>query len=198
MTDEVARCAVCTGPLPPPPARGGRARDYCSRACQQRAYRSRAAGRADTGSAAGLLAAVRAVAAALDAGGQADPAQTAAVRDGAADLLARAAAVRHVTGETPGEAAVSAGLGDVLGAAVAAVARLGPDGYTVQDRQVIATDGTHLGVVERTHPGRWEAWLPGGLAMPAGMRTHRTRAGAAAAVAAELARRAGTPSTGGP
>ncbi|WP_131784452.1 hypothetical protein [Protofrankia symbiont of Coriaria ruscifolia] len=96
MTDGsgawTCRCG-CGRALPPPPVHGGRAPDYASRACQQRAYRARQATRtppADPASVAGLLAAVRALAATLDTGAAPQDGQVAAVREGSAALLARA------------------------------------------------------------------------------------------------------------
>ncbi len=120
MTVEAGRCA-CGQPLPPPPTGGGRARAYCSRACQQRAYRTRTDPAPDPASVAGLLTAVRRVAAALDAGHPADPGDLATVRDDTAGLLARAGhpaaepapSGRHVTtaGTARGDAAAEPAAG---------------------------------------------------------------------------------------
>jgi len=106
-TDEpipAGPCAVCGNPVPPAPARGGRSRDYCSRACQQAAYRARQAARtppADPASVGALLGAVRALGVVLDAGGTPEPAQVEAVRDETAALFARLGAERHVTTAAP-------------------------------------------------------------------------------------------------
>lgn len=100
IVDGAGTCACgCGRPLPAPPAGGGRTPVYASRACQMRAYRARqAAARpaapADPPSVAALLAAIRDLAAILDAGGTASAAQTDVVHAGMMALLARAAPSR--------------------------------------------------------------------------------------------------------
>lgn len=96
VTTAAAFCGCgCGQELPMAPAAGGRAPVYASRACRQRAYRTRtatAATPADPESVAGLLAAVHALGVVLDAGGRPDPAAVAQVREQTDALLARAAA----------------------------------------------------------------------------------------------------------
>ncbi|WP_055410382.1 hypothetical protein [Frankia sp. ACN1ag] len=102
IVDGAGTCACgCGRPRPAPPAGGGRTPLYASRACQMRAYRARQSARpatpADPPSVAPLLAAVRELAAVLDAGETPSATQTDVVHAGMMALLARATPPRALS-----------------------------------------------------------------------------------------------------
>ncbi|CUU60851.1 hypothetical protein Ga0074812_14851 [Parafrankia irregularis] len=169
---------------------------YASRACQQRAYRTRLAARASTPadppSVAGLLDAVRAVGLALDAAVP-DPELVATLRHEIAGLLARLPTAAD-PGEDPGGpgesltdlTATLAGGQQLLDTAATTLARHGrghtlrrPDGAPAGTYRLLLTGGVYGGTVTRDHRG-WTGWVPGPV--PHRTRAHRTRGAAVTAI----------------